>query len=47
MSNVQGRARATYKDVRELVPSRVPTALVRWHVTGQSLMMLLQWAVGH
>ena len=35
-SNVQGRARATYKDVRELVPSWVPKALVRWHVTGQS-----------
>ena len=34
--NVQGRAQATHKDVRELVPSWVPKALVRWHVTGQS-----------
>ena len=34
--NVQGRAQATHRDVRELVPSWVPKALVRWHVTGQS-----------
>ena len=51
--NVQGRAQATYKDVREqhtledvrkLVLSWVPKVLVRWHVTGWSWHA---WDTGH